>query len=423
MKIRLTLAMVAVLLLGAAGLDFAGKDSHIARWLRQIAPAAVSPAEAPSTAAEPTPAASAQYAQWLAEAKAIWADAMKRDPKTLELQAESFYREANPDKQFAMLKSMGITVTRAAFDQALADHRESKPPQNVLIRHVINQWLRESPREALAWLANSVALSLRRMDSELGKIIEDLHHRPDYWAAFAEASPIPDLAARLQVWAKEFDDPGSILAMKGVVTIGIEDYMAGLVETGSREKALTALLRCTQGALKDYAIKALTYRLSPTQLLQLANGEFANDQPLSNMLRALAGDSEASFEDAVRCLTSSVLKPLWQFRQSQAKSLERLYTLWLDRDPSAALAHAVSDNTRFVVDSFMNAAVQSGQLNDEVLFDSLNQVSGEQRDAALTAFYRAQAAGDPEGALQRIIQSTLIEDEGGCRQNHPRRMG
>ncbi|MCP5560059.1 MAG: hypothetical protein H7A55_20095 [Verrucomicrobiaceae bacterium] len=90
MKTRLALAMVAVLLLGAAGLDFAGKDSHIARWLSKVTPAAAPPPEAPSTAAEPTPAESKQHAQWLAESKAIWAEAMKLDRELVGRNSPSF---------------------------------------------------------------------------------------------------------------------------------------------------------------------------------------------------------------------------------------------------------------------------------------------------------------------------------------------
>lgn len=406
MKTRLALALLAVLLLGAAGLDFAGRDSHIARWLSETAPTATPPPEAPSTAAEPAPAESTQHAQWLAESKAIWEEALKRDPKTLALQAESFYREANPDKKFAILKSMGITITRAAFDQGMTDHRKSEPPRKELIEHIVRHWLREAPREALAWSCTLFGPALKNLDRLLANIMENLGRHPDFWAAFAEASPFPELAAKFKTWARESNDPGSIWAKHDMNTAVILDYMIGLIEDGSPEKALKVFSRCPHANLKRETLPRMVHGLSPTQLRQLANSEFASDPTLSNLLRAMAGDPEASYQDAA---DHFVVDPFDD--GAMAKSREHFYAQWLARDPAAALAHVRSANDEDVTDSFMNAAVRSGQLNEQALFESLRQASGEQRDATLAAFYRAEAAGDPESALQRIAQSALIEDQ------------
>ncbi len=204
----------------------------------------------------------------------------------------------------------------------------------------------------------------------------------------------------------EFDDPGSIWATNGVNQSAMAEYLAGLIEDRSPEKALKVLLRCPDANFKSHAIPRIAYGFTPAQLLQLANGEFAHDPTLSNLLRAMAGGPGASYLEAADRLGSNPLLP-----HLCGKSLEHVYARWLARDRAAAMAHVMAANDEDVTDSFMNAAVRSGQLNEKALFDSLSQVPGQQRDAALAAFYRAEAAGDPESALQRIAQSALIEDQ------------
>ena len=420
LKIMLSAAMV--LAACAAGYDLASKDSLLVRWFgskhQKMAsadswPLPVSPLARASDAA-------ATKARLLAEARAIWARQPKFSKEELNRLFGILSYERDPEKRFAAMQAAGMNLSRLEYDRIVARHfdvglfdeRKSGNAVGKLHNDLMAAWLIESPLDAVAWVSTTTGHAESAFRPGIARWVRS---HPDAWAAFVEAGPDSRLGDCARLWVEELDDPGSIWNKAkdagidpGVIDEGIFEF----IETGaSADSVFRLIMRCPDSNERSKFIVGISPRLSAEQLLEAASSGLFQDTGLVHLLRAMAGDTTASFADASAWVTKAangggLEAPLAGWT---VESVGRFYAQWLKVDAQAALQHSVRADNRELLDRFMQEGANSTALNEEVIVKALS--SPMNRDRALAAFYQAREGGDSQAALQTIMSSAFVEDQ------------
>ena len=422
LNLKAIVSTAMVLAACVVGYDLASKDSVIARWF-ELKPQTTAGADSqrlPVSHPGPAANAAATKARLLAEARAIWA----RQPKFTKAEIERLYAqlvfERDPAKRFAGLRAIGINLSRAAFDRIVARHpdvdlfdeRKAGHAQVDMQNDLVAGWMMESPLDAVAWGAITVGYGDSSFRPGIARWVRS---HPDAWAAFVEAGPDPRLGDCARLWVEEIDDPGSIWSKvkgagidPGVIEQGIFEF----IETGAPvDSVFRLIMRCPNPNERSKNIVGISRRLSSERLLEAANSGQFQEAGLVNMLRAMAGDTTASFADASAWITKAVNGGGMEAQLAgwTEESVGRFYAQWLKVDARAALRHSVLAGNEELLDRFMREAAKSTALNESMIVEALS--SPKNRDRVLAAYYQAKAGGDTQVALQNIMGSSFVDDE------------
>jgi hypothetical protein len=417
MKLKLILALLALLLVGVVAYDLASRGSRLQRWF--AGDSKVVNAAKRKTAATQSGEALAvaeNRERLLAEARRIWANVPKVSYEAVDQIRSDFEHETEPNKRFAMLHFVGVTISRAAFDRRVARH-EAERGKGVsgmqLWADLLEDWCLESPREAVALAYVGAQVSVKddfpaAVDMFLAMAMPALRRDSAAWAAFLEVSPDPRIAAHAELWMREEVDPGVMWSQGTAADVSVEEIRSHVSRMLRREtpaRALQAVLRCPDAAFKSRSIAGLASRLSPEQLQELAGGDFSGDAATANFLRAIAGDPNASFPEAISRNYD------FQVAEWAKENAALIYAQWLKVDAKVAMNEISDPNNREYLEQFMVEAMRDGSLDEIAIMALLAAAEPARRDDALAAFYRAQSANDPLATMQRIMISTHIEDQ------------
>lgn len=422
MKMKLVLAVAAVLFVSAAGYNLASKDSQIEGWFATLTGTGAITERAPKPIVpEAAPAQPSGNSHWLGLAKEIWARAVKVDAEVLKNALERCRAEKDVDKQLAILHSVGIMISKAAFVRVLArPHKAARDSisgeyEYKWLTATLMAWAEESPQEAIAWGGNTERL--------MWAARETLVRNAEMWDAFVQTCPDHRIAAQMKHWILEAQNPDA--SWSEAIKAGVSNQqLVGRLESrvffDSPELALRSLRACPKASIRRDAIFALAPRLSQKQLLQVAAKDFAANQPVANYLRVLAGDPTASFTKAIEGAyfldaTPSVQLPDGLDTRNvnlRCQAERDIYRRWMAAEPAAALMHAARDFKSWGtdLDSFMFEAMRSGSMDEEAIIEVLS-TNPDGRDRALTSWYEAHTPGDPVATLEKIIHSTTLEDQ------------
>lgn len=426
-KLKIALGGAAAVIIVAAGYDLASKDSYLQRWIygpTVSQPVAMQHSPSVREADKEAAAALALKKRLLAESRDIWAKARKAETLKVNVLVQRFGAETDPDKQFAILRDeAGIGVSRAAFNKdrpAVATQLDKRFSNNVkFFGLMLFAWAKESPREAVAWahwLSDEQTRKEMPVDWMLESGTQAIKRDPAAWAAFVEASPDPRLDARVKLWLREDEEPGSIWAeaeAAGITAAMIQRHVEHLFDEDTPARSLQRLLACPDAAFKRRAIAGIAPKLPPDELRDLATRVFAYHPPTANFLRAIAGDPQASYGEAASlALNAPQGKYIdWQLAGWTRECVKHIYAQWAKIDAPAAINQAVTAEDREYLELCMIAAAQFGRMDEKVLMQALADAPAKKRDGALSAFYRAQSAADPSATLQRIIASDTVADQ------------
>ena len=421
-SVKLVLSVAAIVLVVSA-FDLASPDSYLMRlftggsgtWIAALPNSGAASNQQTSLAAD-------EKAKWLAEARDIWAEAPRINQQRIGQLVNQFLTESDPEKQFSILQDLGIKIPRSMFDQQEVAHRN--PGDHVsanthLLRDLWREFSRVYPREAVAWAystSGSTSEDLKALDTVLAMSAPSQRRNVAAWAAFMETSPDPRIPKHAQLWLEEWDHPGSIWSKAkeaGIEDASIGGYLEMSVKDEASSRSLPLLLGCPNAALRSRCILALVSRLSPDQLLELADQHFSQDTDVANLLRAAAGDPAASFEQAHAFLLKST-DPIQYDRTYADWAIDcahTVYAQWLKLDPKAVLNPMLISSHRDYQEALISEGVRSGTFTEEAVLQWLGETEPSVRDQFLATFYLAQESDDPERALQRITQSNAIEDQ------------
>ena len=373
LNLKVVIAAAAVLLACAVGYDIASKDSRLAHWFEPqrntAAKAEIKPVTVSHSVLEINKAAT--KARLVAEAKAIWARNAKKFSKE-EIQGlfGLIMRERDPDKRFAAMNEVGINISRVAYDGVVARHpdvllfdeRKSGHALGKLWNDILRTWATESPLASVAWAS--------RTDEFVGGWFQPslapwVRSHPDAWAAFVEAGPDQSLGDYARLWVEDLDDPGSIWAK--IKTAGVDGkYIEGgifqLIQGGAPADDLYRLImRCPNAKVRSESIIGICARLRSEQLIEAANSGLLSDQGMVATLRAMAGDTTASFDEAAAWINKAANGGGYegQLARWMELSAHRFYAQWLKVDPQAALRHSARADNGILLDQFM----QEGRLH------------------------------------------------------------
>ncbi len=417
--------LAAIVAVGVVGYDLASRDSRLARWLafgrdQQVVLLAKDQPKAVSVTALST----GNEERWAAEAREIWANAPKVDAMEV-YNAGLYFENENRDaaKYYEMLHSVGMKISRAAFDRVMKE-REAALEQraNFLLWDKMKRaWIDEAPREALAWTyhINDPIWKTNRMEAVsqlLSRATDAIRREPGAWAAFLAASPDPRIAKHSEVWLREADDPGIIWSKAGEISLsisGLASHATGMVLNDTPARALQVLQRCPDKVIRERCILGLAPRLDGENLLQLAGDDFAGEPGLANLLRAMAGDAGASFEEALTWALETAKREGYYRTESVwlEECMRKVYAHWLKADPAAGFGQIQASGKQEHLERFMMEAARTGSLSEQDVFDLLAEAKPVKRDEALASYYRSLAAHDPEETLRLIAQSEFIEDQ------------
>ena len=422
MKMKLALAVGALLLVSAVGYDLASQDSLLARWFGSksaASPTQITPkiqqAERNTTSDQSSPAE-----RLLAEARDIWAKAGTRDEPGLSRLITAWIGQPVPETQLAVLRAARITISNAAY-QSLINvpgglHGGTRSIVDKFL-DLMRAWAKESPREAMAWLHGWHS---SYVNDVLWVAVREGRSDPESWAAFLEASPDHDFVAWAKLWQLEEEDPGAAWTRHSEAKVDLDclrDRLAERIRSESPEIALQALLRSPSPFVRRQAILGLAPRLSSEQLLQLATHEFASETATANVLRLLAGDPGASFSEAIKTAAWMVSfnreNHPGEFGASDWEwgkiCCEHIYAAWIKADPAAALEHFGSPACQFD-DAFAQAALKSGIVNEQMIVDTFAN-NPRTRSRALMHWYEAQTSRNPQAMLRIIQASQYLDDQ------------
>ncbi len=424
LKLKVASALLGVLGLGWVAIDLASRDSRLARlFASKPEPIAAASAGVGASSGNADAIARSQEARWATEAREIWANVPKVDLEAILRVRHTFMADHghDADEFFTALGSIGIRLSRTTFDRLMADHlrvREALLP-SVLWNRVIETWVSQTPREALAWtygFRNQDEFWESEVCTLFFRATDAIQRNPEAWAAFLAASPDPAKLTALSDFCLSVEDNLAILwsqgAALGLDTDVLKAAATHYITTGEPARVLQMLERCPDPDFKQMALLRLTPRLRPDQLLRVAN-EWAADASLTNFLQAMAGRDGASFTDAAAFARAMAKKGGWDVTLDRwaAECVEQIYAHWVKADPAGSLTHAMDSKSQDHLERFMVEAVRSASLSEEALAAALAEKQVAQRDTALAAFYRAQAGGDPVETLHRIGQSAFITDQ------------
>ena len=427
MKMKLALAVGAVLLVSAVGYDLASNESWLARQFSAPLATDTTASNAPHDSAVPKPKAKPDRTQQLHdEAKDIWAKSVNADPARLKLLFEHWLAERDPDKQIAILHSGGIMISVAAYRSFRAKHPkigQITSLNSASIQNLLLAWANEDVREALAWLHKVGGLD-GLLDRVMMATTDVMRRDGEAWEIFLQASPDRAFVAHARLWMQEFDDPGSSWAMANESGVSVEALRSCLVDRIAHDppdRALQALLRCPSEPIRRHALVGLAPKLSKEQLMALASTVSSEGKDyFSHYLRVMAGDASASFERALEAawnLVSSTRDSLpeerWQgdYEWSQA-AYKAIYARWIAADPVGAIKAANSGQPLHISSFgvFARVAHDSGLIDEQMIFGALTD-RPKARDYLLAKWSQIQAKHKPLATLQLIMNSALIEDQ------------
>jgi len=422
LNLKAIVSTTMVLAACVVGYDLASKDSLIARWF-ELKPQTTAGADSqhlPVSHPGSAENAAATKARLLAEARAIWA----RQPKFTKVEIERLYAqlvfERDPAKRFAGLHAIGINLSRAAFDRIVARHpdvdlfdeRKAGQAQVDMQNDLVAGWMVESPLDAVAWGAITVGYGDSSFRPGIARWVRS---HPDAWAAFVEAGPDPRLGDCARLWVEELDDPGSIWSKAkdagidpGIIEQGIFEF----IETGApADSVFRLIMRCPNPNERSKFIVGISPKLNSEQLLEAARSGLFQEAGLVSMLRAMAGDTTASFADASAWITKAVNGGGMEAQLARwtEESVGRFYAQWLKVDAPAALRHSVLAGNEEILDRFMQEGAKSTALNEAMIVEALS--SPKNRDRVLAAYYQTKAGGDAQAALQNMMGSSFVHDE------------
>lgn len=420
MKKPLIALLTLALLAAVVCYDLGAGESRLQKMLGRDA----SPAT-PEAKITPTEQTQANQDKLRAEAKAIWAKALKLDSESKSKGASDFYKEKDPDKKYRILLTMGITLSRGRFDECLRElngRKEGEIFSWTVLAIFIKAWCDESPREAVAW-AFAMKESEYPMRSHLyvsyddegvfGGIHRYLYYSlkatqrdPAAWAAFLAESPDAELVAAAQHWLKEIQEPGSIWSQPQIF-IGAPEtmmlYLLDQMDGNSPQVVMESLRQCPSSNFRGIAARRAALTLSPEVLRQLAASDlFGDELEMPNLLLVLAGEGKASSLDA-----AAFLFGLRGHRT--AENLAAVYAKWPEGQLGVGLSQVMKHGKFKEIESFVNEMIQRPSASESFIVSSLTD--SLLRDKALVAYYTALSHTDPASTLARIMQSEAIEDQ------------
>lgn len=419
-KSKLIVSLVAVLAACAAGYDLASKDSRLARWWGQ----GEAMMTKPRATAQPSPKemanAAMKKARLLVDAKALWSRRPKLTKADLERLYGAILYERDPEKRWAAMRELGITLSRSGYDRLLERHpdiglfdeRKAGNAVGKLWIDMMATWSVESPLEAVVWS------SMR--EESVGSwfpptIAPWVRAHPEEWQAFVEAGPDPRLGDYARLWVEDLDDPGSLWGKakeSGLDLNIIGECVYGLiVYQAPTDRVFRVIMRAPNAEMKSGWIVGIFARLSDEQFLEAANSGQFLDGGLVNAMRAMAGDSAASFDSAAAWVSRTANGGGMDAQRARfmEESAGRFYAQWLKVDAAAALRHSVQAENKILIEKFMEQAAKSPMVDEALITAALS--NPKHREHALAAYYQARADGDPEVALQSIMHSTFVEDQ------------
>lgn len=426
MKLKISLVLIPLLLLGASAYDLASENSRLARWLG-FAPEAPPPTGAKATAPQ-RPAAGDKTgltnaeARWLQEARDIWSQTVAVDEVAFERTLSKFLSSPSSEERYQLLRASGISITRAGFDTCVSTAKPGKGAFDTawnLWTAVFEQWIEEDFRQPLAWslkLKGRRPGDLTQLDMLLSHGVARLQAAPGPWKALVETSPDPRLAVHAEAWLREARSPGSIWAVAaaaGISPSALESHVSQLVEKSPPKQALASLRLCANLKLRGKAARGLAPKLDMEDLRQLALQDLPHDKALSNLLLAMTGEPLTSFAEAINHALEST-RPQGYDRQTEEWTracAARVFAAWLKKDAAEALAHLTTTNQQEYLEDCMAEGVRLSGLGEQTVDEALAGSTADRRDAALTALYQAQSGRKPMDTLARIIHSSLIEDQ------------
>lgn len=421
----LVVSLVVLVGAGVVAMDLASRESMLMRWLR-------SPDKEPSTGGELAGAQAtvqkeanrANAERWAAEGREIWAKAPKIKPQDIYevMVYESAFR--NVEAHYEKLQAIGVQISRGAFDALKKRHDESNLKRGFNLRvdfddwtEVIRAWVNEAPREAVAWAYHRgfPAAGWVKAGEALEYVVDYMKRQPGAWAAFVEVGPDPRVGEYARAWLEETDDPGSIWSRLAEWGWPASEF-GGVVERKVRDdppdQALQFLLKCPDRTTRDRYLARLLPRLNEAELKKLADADLSLETGLSQLLRAMAGDANVSFDEVLA----------WALKQSESEEyfsldeagmqqcMDKVYARWLQADPVGCLARAVTAKSKGQLERAIMQTVRAGMTEAEVLA-GLAEAKPEKRDEALAIYYRALAENDPEESLRLIANSDFVEDQ------------
>ncbi len=426
LKLKVAAALLGVLGICWVAIDLAARESRLARWFGTAPDEVAAADEGAGTASNNASTAAntrSQEERWTAEAREIWANAPRVDSESIAkvLVLFSAHHGQEPDELFAALESIGVRLSRTAFDRVLEDVRRASHllTSSDLWTRVFDVWMSESPREVIAWayrMPNQFFDGLESVCGMLALTTDAVRRNPGMWAAFFAASPNPQkLAAISDLWLRVDDDPSILWSHGADIGLNIHLLKAAVktrVIHGEPARMLEMVKAIPEQSFKLAALLGIASRLQPSQLMRVAD-DWSADADLTNFLQAMAGRDTASFTDAAAFARATAKKDGWDMNMDSwaADCVERIYAHWVKADPAASLSHAIDSKNQDHLERFMVEAVRSGNLSEEALTAAMAGAQTSRRDAALAAFYRAQAEGDPVETLNRISQSAFISDQ------------
>ena len=421
MKMKLALAVVTLLLVGAVGYDLASAEPYISRWMSGSTAKAEN---ARQRGTSETMTASKPPALLVSASVGRWGKKPDFDLATLKRITAGWFSEKDPAKQLALLRSIGINISVAAFERFMAEARAhpGRFGASGATRDLLAAWALENPQEALVWMT-----AMHRIDPSGGARVGwqwamaaklAMQRDPAAWDAFLKSCPDPAMVKRAQLWLRELDEPGSIWAngkAAGLTDIELASSLSDRIRLGPPDETLRALLGCEDSMTKRQGIMGLAPRLSPEQLMNLATHQFANDEPISQVLRALAGDATASFDTAIQrtleCRGNEFAKLAGLDPAGWAADCAgRIYEQWMKVDPAGAIRRAASGKQEDI-DFLMAEGLRQQRVDEASVVAALAGLPDTLRDQALTALYHAQGDASPQSTLQQIMSSAYIQDE------------
>lgn len=424
LKLKVAAALLGVLAIGWVASDLASQESRLARWFgakRDVLAAADARSRTAAKDVSTNANTHSQEERWTAEAREIWANVGKFGQNDVARVRQLFLPDHghDADQLFAALGSIGITLSRATFDRLMADHLRARRAlaRSDLWMRVIETWVSQMPREALAW---TYGFQDQGEPWEFDvcyfflKATDAIRLNPEAWTAFLAVSPDPaKLTALSGFGLRTSDDPSNLWsegAALGLNSNVLEAAASHYITTAEPATVLQMLAHCPDPDFKHRALLRLTPRLRSDQLLGLAEDSAGE---LANFLRAMAGSADALFSEAVAFARATAKKDGWDVIMDiwSAECVEKIYSHWVKANPGESLDHALDSKNQDHLERFMVEAAQSGSLSEESLAAVLAGRSVSQTDSALAAFYRAQADGDPSGTLNRISASAFITDQ------------
>lgn len=410
-----TLVSYTLIFVGCAlTYDLASADSRLSQWL---APHDKQSRHAPGKSAD----AADTKARLMAEAKNIWDKKPKIPQAELDRLMRMIVFEKEVEKRFAAMHAAGLLISRAAYDRIvtrhpdihLYDERKAGHAQIRLSNALLGAWILESPREAVVWASLKEGPASNWFPALIAPWVRN---HPEEWAAFVEAGPDPRLGDYARLWVESLDDPGSIWARGKEIGMDLSLIQANLdalimMEGWTPDAIFRMIMHSPQAKERNESLVGIALNLSNEQLLEAANSGIIHDSGLVNTLRAMGGDPNTAFKVAGDWVTKAANGGgnEGQLARWTEELVGRFYAQWLKVDPRAALQHSKRSQNEILLESFMKEGAKSAMLNEAMIVEAFS--SPKNREHSLAAYYLAKADGDPEKALQSIMNSSYVEDQ------------